>query len=129
MNNEIYLSVMGFAGTDACLIESEGKKPYCYFRLGSTPWRGGGENKESATQWFTVRTYGELARNCAVSIAKGTPLLVRGRFESETYQLKDDPAQSRTDHVLRADSVGVELGRGTVTYTRTPLPAEESVQF
>lgn len=129
MNNEIYVSVMGFAGADATLIENEGKKPYCYFRLGSTSWRGAGESRESTTQWFTVRTYGDLAKNCAASIQKGLPLLVRGRFEAETYQLKDDPSQSRTDQVIRADCVGVELGRGTVMYTRTPLVAEESVRF
>lgn len=129
MNNEIYVSVMGFAGADATLIESEGKKAYCYFRLGSTSWHGAADNRESTTQWFTVRTYGELAKNCALSIQKGIPLLVRGRLESETYQRKDDPEQLRTDQVIRADSVGIELGRGTVTYTRTPLVAEESVRF
>ena len=129
MNNEINVAVMGFAGNDPALFENEGKTPYCYFRLGSTSWRGIGEDRTSATQWFTVRTYGELAKNCAATIGKGTPLLIRGRLESETYQTKDDPAQSRTDQVIRADAVGVELGRGTVTYTRSPLAVEESARF
>ncbi|MBM9433077.1 single-stranded DNA-binding protein [Flaviflexus equikiangi] len=129
MNNEIYVSVMGFAGADAALIEREGNKPYSYFRLGSTSWRGGGDSREPVTQWFTIKTFGELARHCSSSIVKGTPVLVRGRLESETYQTKDDPSQSRTDQVIRADAVGVELGRGTVTYSRTPLMAEESAAF
>ncbi|WP_182354237.1 single-stranded DNA-binding protein [Flaviflexus huanghaiensis] len=124
MNNEISVSVMGFAGADAVLIENEGKKPYAYFRVGSTPWRGAGDVREQVTEWFTVRTYGELARNCAVSVRKGTPLLVRGRLETDTYQLKDDPTQMRKDLIIRADSVGVELGRGTATYTKN-LPVEE----
>ncbi|AZN29784.1 single-stranded DNA-binding protein [Flaviflexus salsibiostraticola] len=129
MNNEINVSVMGFAGADAALIENEGKKPYAYFRVGSTSWRGVGEAREQFTEWFTVRTYGELARNCAMSVQKGIPLLIRGRLETDTYQAKDDPAQTRKDLIIRADSVGVEIGRGTVAYTRNPPAAEESAQF
>lgn len=128
MYNDIDVSVMGFAGADAALIETEGKKPYSYFRLGSTAWRAGAET-EGTTQWFTVRTYGELARNCAASIRRGTPVLVRGRLETQTYQPKDDPTQTRIDLIIRADSVGIELGRGTASYTRTPPAAEESASF
>lgn len=126
MNNEISVSIRGFAGADAALIESDGRTPYCYFRVGSSSMRGPVENREPVTEWFTVKTYGELARNCALSVTKGTPVLVRGRFETDTYQLRDDPTQSRTVLVIKADSVGIEIGRGTAEYVRGPLAAEES---
>lgn len=126
MNNEIQVSVRGFAGGEATLYQSEGKTPYCTFRVGASWMRGSGESRESVTEWFTVKTYAELANNCAVSIQKGTPVLVRGRLETETYASKDEPSHVRTALVIRADSVGIELGRGSAQYFKTPLPAEES---
>lgn len=126
MNNEIQVSIRGYVGTDGALYESEGKTPYCNFRVGSSSKRGAGESREPVTEWFTVKAYGELAQNCALSIQKGTPVLVRGRLETETYLTKEEPSQSRTVMVVRADSIGIEIGKGSAQYFRSPLPAEES---
>lgn len=114
--NDIRITVQGNLGADPQFFESEGKTPFAKFRLGSTAYRGGDES----TQWFTVKAFKDLAKNCAASLEKGSPVLVRGRLESEEY---DVDGVTKVDQVIRADAIGVDLRRGTVSYEKNPTPA------
>lgn len=111
------MTLKGHIGNDPKYFESPGKTPYCTFRLAVRT------GKDGLTQWFTVKAFADLATNTAQSASKGMPVLVRGRLDTETYTTTDNPQVPRTDLVIRADSLGVELSKGTVSYEKNPVPS------
>lgn len=122
MARQIEILVQGILGTHPHLIEAEGRRPYCHFRLASTPsFRVGKEWSEGETLWFTVKAWGALALNLARSLRRGDPVLVTGRFTQETWQRQSD-GSIQTTNVLSASAAGHDLTRGTTHFMRTTLP-------
>ena len=119
MMNDIEITIAGNLGAEPTFFDSEGKTPFAKFRVAATAYRAG----EERTQWFTVKAFADLARNCAASLGKGLPVVVRGRLETETYESADNPGMTKTDLVIVANAVGVSLGRGTVSYEKNLAPA------
>lgn len=119
MANETHVTVRGFvAGAPTVYPGQEGRNS-TVIRMGVTPssWnRERGEYRDGETLWYSVRCYGSLARNVAICVDKGMPLLVRGRLNQRRWN--DKGGINRSDLVITADSIGVDLGRGTVTYTK-----------
>ncbi len=70
----------------------------------------------SETQWFTVKCFGQLADNVLNSLGKGDPVLVRGRVETESWT--NQAGQDRTQVVVIASHVGIDLTTGTARFTR-----------
>lgn len=74
---------------------------------------------DDETVWYSVRCFGNLARNAAVSVKKGYPVLVRGRLSQREYRTSDG-----TQHVgntIVADALGIELNSGVATYVKGGL--------
>jgi len=74
--------------------------------------------EDGPTEWFTVKTFGELATNVAESLHRGQPVLVRGRLQTETYTAKDSHDE-RLTLVIVADSVAIDLTYGTAKFVKT----------
>lgn len=118
MSNEIDVTVKGWLAWEPKLTETTRGIPQVKFRVGSTPRRRDavtGQWNDGPTEWFDVIAYRDLAQNAALSLRKGTPVVVRGRLEFRQWD-RDGKAYS-TNQIV-ADAIGVELSRGAATYRR-----------
>lgn len=75
-----------------------------------------GQYYDGETAWYSVRTFGRLAENVAVCVHKGTPVLVRGKLTSRSFQGRD--GMTKTSQVIIADALGIEISAGTASYVR-----------
>jgi single-strand DNA-binding protein len=64
-----------------------------------------GKDDKKKTTWHNVIVFGKVAENVANSIAKGTTVLITGRYEQEEFTKKDGTTGKTTK--LIADEVGV----------------------
>lgn len=134
MSNETTITIRGFAGGQPTVftnsVDSESGEVTTHrtavLRVGVTPRyyvKSQGEFRDGPTSWYAVRTYGSLAANVASCVGKGTPVLVRGRLSVREYQ--DKQGISRSENVIIADSLGIDLSTGTAAFTKVsnvPLP-------
>src|SRR5699024_4627197 len=109
MVNEVDVTIRGHVGHDPTIFRGEGRRSYVRLNVASTPRirTREGEWADGATQWFTVKLFGDLAENTAVSIRKGDAVLVRGRLEHEEYETRE--GERRWSAVVMAESFGPEL--------------------
>jgi len=118
MSNEIDVTVKGWLAWEPRLTETTRGIPQVKFRVGSTPRRRDavtGQWNDGPTEWFDVIAYRDLAENAALSLRKGTPVVVRGRLEFRQWDRDGKPYS--TNQIV-ADAIGVELSRGAATYRR-----------
>ncbi|WP_158025083.1 single-stranded DNA-binding protein [Bowdeniella nasicola] len=78
----------------------------------------------SETQWFTVKCFGQLGENALASLSKGDPVLVRGRIETESWT--NQAGQGRTQVVIIASHVGIDLSTGIARFQRVRRDGEEA---
>lgn len=119
MYNDTRISVRGYVGGQPDIYDNENGEQTVVFSVGVTAraWnRQENRMKDGETAWYSVRCYGNLARNVAASIEKGSPVMVRGRLVSRAW--KDDSGIERSRHVIIADAVGIDLNTGTARFSR-----------
>lgn len=126
MANDTIVTLRGWVGADPTVfkntISPDGEvtaRTTTILRLGVTPsyfnrMKGGYE--DGTTAWYSIRTYGPLADNVGASIRKGTPIIVRGRLIQRNYTDKD--GNDRSEQVVLADAVGVDLNTGTASFVK-----------
>ena len=81
----------------------------CTFGLAvNRRWQARGSDEwEEATSFFDVSCWRDLAENVALSIVKGTRVVVTGRLEQRTWETDDGERRSRME--LVADDIGASL--------------------
>lgn len=129
--SDVNVTVIGHAGTEPSLSMSPGGVEWTTFRVASTrrvrdPRTG--EWGDGETLWFTVKAFREKARNLSLSVRKGDPVVVTGRYTTEEWDgervhvLADGSSvtlpERRYRHVIEAQHVGVDATRGMVRYAR-----------
>ncbi len=129
--SDVNVTVVGHAGTEPSLSTSPNGVEWTTFRLASTrrvrdPRTG--EWTDGETLWFTVKAFREKARHLSLSVRKGDPVVVTGRFTTEEWDgerahpLADGSTATLTErryrHVIEAQHVGVDATRGMVRYAR-----------
>jgi single-strand DNA-binding protein len=129
--SDVNVTVVGHAGTEPSLSTSPNGVEWTTFRLASTrrvrdPRTG--EWADGETLWFTVKAFRDKARNLSLSVRKGDPVVVTGRFSTEEWDgervhvLADGSTVAVTEkryrHVIEAQHVGVDATRGMVRYAR-----------
>lgn len=127
MSNEVTVTVKGWAGSNVNQHVGPSGGRMTNFRLGVTARyysRAHGEHRDAPTQWFTVKCWGELGENVAESVVKGSPVLVRGRLVTETWRTEE--GAERFTNVIHAESVGIELGKGTAKYVKVSRNSQEA---
>ncbi len=118
-----YVTLTGFVAREPTLREI---KPGLFVgdvRVGTTPRyldRSTGEWRDGETSYYTVNCWRRLAAHVRGSLHKGDPVLVRGRFNSRTYE--DKQGRIRTEIEITADTIGHDLSRGTANYMRPDRP-------
>lgn len=128
MVNETYVTIRGYAGGDPAVFVSEAGRTSAYVRVGVTHRIYDRANKrysDGVTVWYSVRTYGELATNVASSVAKGTPVLARGRLSQRVWT--DSNGVEHAENCVFADSLGVELSTGMAQFTKVRSPGAKTM--
>ncbi|RRD53384.1 single-stranded DNA-binding protein [Buchananella hordeovulneris] len=111
------VTVHGYVASDAVLRESPDWAPFAYFRIGVTPrFRTADGWREGNSEFVTCKVWRDLAFDVGRSIRRGMPVIVRGRLSTEEFVRKD--GSRGFANVIHAHSVGVELRRGIVTFTK-----------
>lgn len=136
MANDTSITVRGWAGAKPTLYinsQTQGKKiskiSTTVLNVGVTPRnynRQTGDFQDGDTTWYSVRCYGALARNVAISIQKGTPVLVRGKLTTRSYQ--DKNGTDRQAQVIIADSLAIDLNYGVANYVKARGEIKEEVE-
>ncbi|MGY4857126.1 single-stranded DNA-binding protein [Cryobacterium sp. AP23] len=70
---------------------------------------------DADTNWYTVSSFRQLARNVEHSVQKGEPVLVTGRLRIRDWENQD---RSGTSVEVEADAVGHNLAWGTTSLVR-----------
>ena len=81
---------------------------------------------DGETSFYTVACWRRLADHVKASLRKGDPVLVKGRFRTNSYE--DKTGRLRTEVEIVADTVGHDLSRGIANYIRperAPLNAAD----
>jgi single-strand DNA-binding protein len=76
----------------------------------------GSDTWEEATSFFEVVCWRDLAENVALSLVKGTRIVVTGRLEQRTWESEEGERRSRVE--ISAEDVGPSLRFATAEVTR-----------
>ncbi|MEV8183370.1 single-stranded DNA-binding protein [Specibacter sp. NPDC078692] len=114
-----YISLRGFVSSDITMSTTETGLVIGKFRMGSnTRQRDPVTNQwvDGKTNWFQVTAFRTLATNAMISIHKGNRIVVMGKLNVTSYLRKDGTPGNGVE--IEADSIGLDLNFGTVTYHR-----------
>ncbi|MBV9383388.1 MAG: single-stranded DNA-binding protein [Streptosporangiaceae bacterium] len=116
------ITLVGFTTAEPKLRHTnKDKVPYAKVRVGSTTRkvdRETGEWRDADTSYYTVTCWRRLAVNVTASLRKGDPVLVKGKFQTRTWN--DDSGRPRMEIEIEADTVGHDLGQGWAHFQRNP---------
>ena len=119
MHGDVTVTLSGFVATTPTLFRSATGNDFTSFRIAQTRRyldRERGEWVDGKTLWFTVKAWKNVARNVAVSLHKGDPVVVTGRLAVDEWDGPDGP---RTSLVVEATALGPDLTLGEARFTRT----------
>jgi single-strand DNA-binding protein len=97
-------------------------------RVGTTPRfldQATGTWRDGKTTYYTVDCWRRLAGHVKASLRKGDPVLVKGRFRTDSYT--DKTGVVRTEVRITAETVGHDLSRGIANYMRPERPPAQAV--
>lgn len=119
MPGDVTVTLSGFVATTPTLFRSQSGNDFTSFRIAQTRRyldRERGEWVDGRTLWFTVKAWKNTARNVALSLHKGDPVVVTGRLSLDEWDGPDGP---RTSLVVEATALGPDLTLGEARFTRT----------
>ncbi|MHB8329466.1 MAG: single-stranded DNA-binding protein [Acidimicrobiales bacterium] len=85
----------------------------------------GSEEWEESTSFFDVVCWRELAENVALSLVKGSRVIVTGRLDQHVWETELGERRSRVE--VTADEVGPSLRFATAEVTRTERRTPDQV--
>jgi len=114
MDNTI--TVVGTLGRDPEIKFTNGGGAKASWSMAVTRrWKDQSGEQQEQTSWVNVVAWGQLAENCAASLAKGNRVIVSGRLEQRSYE-KDGEKKDWVEVV--ADAVGPDLRFATAEVVR-----------
>ena len=119
MSQGAYVTLVGYVAQEPNLRSTTTGKAVTDLRVGVTPRirdHQTGEWRDGQASYFSVSCWERLAHHVRASMHKGDPVLVKGKFQTRTYEDKD--GNLRTDARITADTVGHDLSRGIANYMR-----------
>lgn len=96
-----HITVTGKVGQDPELRYTPGALAILTFSIADTY----GKDDKKKTTWHNITVFGKLAENTANTIAKGSTVIVVGRYEQDEFTKKDGTKGKSIK--LVADEVGV----------------------
>jgi single-strand DNA-binding protein len=131
MSQGAYVTLVGYVAQEPNLRSTTTGKAVTDLRVGVTPRVRDyqtGEWRDGQASYFSVSCWERLAHHVRASMHKGDPVLVKGKFQTRTYEDKD--GNPRTETRITADTVGHDLSRGVANYmrNRSRQPAQDGGQ-
>lgn len=120
--NDTHITIVGNVVDEPRLRQTQSGVPVTSFRIGSTSRRFDRETGtwiDNERLFATVTCWRAMAQNVAMSLRKGQPVVVTGRFYSREY-VKDEA--TRMSYELDALAIGHDLARGTSEFTKVARP-------
>ena len=117
--NDLNLTLVGWVATEPKLYSGPSTSPFTSFRMASTRRyfdRALNAWVDGRTEWFTVKSWRQQARNVAESLRKSDPVIVMGRLATEQWT---GPEGARTTLVIEALAIGPDLTFGSAKFGRT----------
>jgi single-strand DNA-binding protein len=91
-------------------------------------WQARGSDEwEESTSFFDVVCWRELAENVALSLVKGSRVIVTGRLDQHTWETEAGERRSRVE--VTAEEVGPSVRFATVEITRTERRGPEDAEL
>jgi single-strand DNA-binding protein len=119
MSQGAFVTLVGYVAQEPNIRTTKTGKTVTDLRVGITPRyrdQATGEWRDAESSYFTVSCWDRLAHHVRASMHKGEPVLVRGKFKTNTYEDRD--GRPRTETRITADTVGHDLSRGVANYIR-----------
>ncbi|GAA1950975.1 single-stranded DNA-binding protein [Agromyces allii] len=113
------ITVIGAVGSDPRVHTTAQGLTITSFRLASTRRifdRLKGTWEDGDTNWYTVSTFRQLAKNASSSIRRGDRVVVHGRLRLRAWESGE---KSGTAIEIDAEAVGHDLTWGTTTLSKT----------
>lgn len=85
----------------------------------------GSDEWAEATSYFDVVCWRDLAENVALSVAKGSRVLVTGRLDYHAWETEDGERRTRIE--VTADEVGASLRFATVEISKNERRSPDSI--
>lgn len=127
MINDAQVFLAGYVASEPRFRTIAGGTPTAQIRVAYTPRRidrETGEWSDAQTTFVNVVCWRTLARNVALCLRKGEPVVVRGRLQIRRYEDKQGMARFVTE--IDASSLGHDLARGVAHFQRTRRSAGET---
>ena len=81
------------------------KRSYARFGVAiNSKWRNQNGEIQERTEYINVVVWGPMADNCGKYLKKGSPVLIEGRLQTNTYEARDGSGKRTTTDVV-ADNV------------------------
>jgi single-strand DNA-binding protein len=121
-----FVTLVGFVAREPSLRETKDGHHVADVRIGTTTRRlekDTGAWVDVDTSFYTVTCWRRLADPAKASLRKGDPVLVKGRFRTNSYE--DKAGRLHTEVEIVADTVGHDLSRGIANYIRPERPRQD----
>ncbi len=119
MSQGAYVTLVGFVAQDPTIRTTATGRQLTRVRVGTTPrYRDGesGQWRDGETSYFDVKCWNRLAEHVRLSLRKGEPVIVKGKFKIGNFE--DKNGQKRISVEIMADTLGHDLSRGAANYMR-----------
>lgn len=115
----------GRIGSDPTYNDETATRPFARFRMIVPRYRRteAGVWEQLEGTWYTVKAWGQLARNVDKSLAKGQPIVVVGRPQAQGWLNREGEAVAEI--AINATTIGHDLGLGASQYVKTSPPAAD----
>lgn len=119
MSQGAYVTLVGFVAQDPTIRTTATGRQLARVRVGTTPrYRNdeSGQWRDGETSYYDVKCWNRLAEYVRLSLRKGEPVIVKGKFRISTFEDKD--GHTRNSAEIMADTLGHDLSRGVASYSR-----------
>jgi len=119
MSQGAYVTLVGFVAQDPTIRPTATGKQVTRVRVGTTPrYRDdeSGQWRDGETSYYDVKCWNRLAEHARLSLRKGEPVVVKGKFRIGNFEDKD--GHRRISVEITADTLGHDLTRGVASYSR-----------
>jgi single-strand DNA-binding protein len=119
MSQGAYVTLVGFVAQDPNIRTTATGKQLTKVRVGTTPrYRDdeSGQWRDGETSYYDVKCWNRLAEHARLSLRKGEPVVVKGKFRIGNFEDKD--GRTRISVEITADTLGHDLTRGVASYSR-----------
>jgi single-strand DNA-binding protein len=119
MSQGAYVTLVGFVAQDPNIRTTATGKQLTKVRVGTTPrYRDdeSGQWRDGETSYYDVKCWNRLAEHARLSLRKGEPVVVKGKFRIGNFE--DKEGRTRISVEIMADTLGHDLTRGVASYSR-----------